>query len=174
MRQVASVDEAPIKKALRDAGATVEEVAAALAEAKAMEVSKRQAGVLVIGADQILECAGTWFDKPANKEQAADQLKTLSGRTHRLVSAVCVVQDQRRLWQHVESPRLTMRRLGKDEVAEYLRMAGPEVLESVGAYRLEGLGARLFAAIEGDYFTILGLPLLPLLAFLRSRDAIDT
>ena len=150
-------------------GARTEEAAEALARAKAEAVSPRHSGALVIGADQILECAGTWFDKPPDAKAAARQLESLCGRTHRLVSAVCVVRDGGRLWHMVEAARLTMRPLSEAAIAAYLEKAGPEALDSVGAYRLEGLGAQLFSEIEGDYFAILGLPLLPLLAFLRQH-----
>ena len=148
-------------------GAGVEEAAATLARAKAEAVSPRHSGPLVIGADQILECAGTWFDKPPDAKTAAQQLASLGGRTHRLVSAACVVCDGQVLWQVVEAARLTMRPLSEAAIAAYLKKAGPDALGSVGAYRLEGLGAQLFSEIEGDFFTILGLPLLPLLTFLR-------
>lgn len=149
--------------------AGVEEAAEALARAKAEAVSPRHTGALVIGADQILECAGAWFDKPPDATAAARQLGSLCGRTHRLVSAVCVARDGQIIWQVVDAARLTMRPLSEAAIAAYLEKAGPEALESVGAYRLEGLGAQLFSAIEGDFFTILGLPLLPLLAFLRQH-----
>ena len=140
-----------------------------MALAKAEAVSPRHSNALVIGADQILECAGTWFDKPPDAEAAARQLGSLCGRTHRLVSAVCVVRDGQRLWQLVEAAHLTMRPLSEAAIAAYLEKAGLQALHSVGAYQLEGLGAQLFSEIEGDFFTILGLPLLPLLVFLREH-----
>lgn len=142
-----------------------------LAEAKA--TADDHGTALVIGADQLLECDGRWFDKPASMDEAADHLRALSGRTHRLVSAVCVATGGTVTWRHVEVPLMTMRRLDDDFITAYLDRAGPSILESVGAYRLEGIGARLFAHIDGDYFTILGLPLLPLLAFLRQAEAVD-
>ncbi len=142
-----------------------------LAEAKATADDHGMA--LVIGADQLLDCDGRWFDKPASMDEAADHLRALSGRTHRLVSAVCVATGGMVTWRHVEVPLMTMRRLDDDFIAAYLDRAGPSVLESVGAYRLEGVGARLFEHIDGDYFTILSLPLLPLLAFLRQAGAVD-
>jgi len=164
-----SLDEGVIKAGLLARRARTEEVAEALARAKAEAVSPRHSGALVIGADQMLECAGTWFDKPPDTKAAARQLGSLSGRTHRLVSAVCVVRDGDRLWHVVETARLTMRPLSQAAIAAYLEKAGPEALDSVGAYRLEGLGAQLFSEIDGDFFAILGLPLLPLLAFLRQH-----
>jgi len=164
------VDESEIKAGLVARGAGVEEAAGALARAKAEAVSFRHSSALVIGADQILECTGIWFDKPPDATAAGRQLGYLCGRTHRLVSAVCVACDGQILWQVVETARLTMRPLSEAAIAAYLVKAGSEVLDSAGAYWLEGLGAQLFSEIEGDYFTILGLPLLPLLAFLRQCD----
>jgi septum formation protein len=165
------LDEAAIKAAGRQAGSAVEDVAMALAEAKA--TADDHGTALVVGADQILDCDGSWFDKPTSIDGAAAHLRALSGRTHRLVSAVCVAGRGDVRWRHVESPRMTMRRLDDGFIDDYLARAGPSVLDSVGAYRLESLGAQLFERIEGDYFTILGLPLLPLLAFLRDAGAVD-
>jgi septum formation protein len=149
----------------------VEAVATMLADAKATAAD--YGDDWVIGADQILECRGTWFDKPPSMEAAVDHLIALAGRTHRLVSAVCVARGGVVRWRHVEAPRLTVRELDRADIEAYLARCGPEVLESVGAYRLEGLGARLFERIEGDYFTILGLPLLPLLAYMREAGIVD-
>lgn len=161
----AAIDETAVKSALQ--GIAVEEVALALADSKACAVAARRPGALVIGADQILECDGRWFDKPANLPEAARHLRALRGRTHRLVSAVVAVKDGQRLWRHVAEARLTMRPFSDQFLDDYLARGEPAILESVGAYRLEGLGAQLFETVEGDYFTILGLPLLPLLEFLR-------
>jgi len=168
----AAIDETGIISDLRNRGTAVTEVAKALAKSKAEVVAGRQTGALVIGADQIMECEGKWYQKPSDHAAAAAQLRELSGRTHRLVSAVCVVRDGQLLWQHVETPRLTIRRFSDRFLDEYLERAGSSALESVGSYRLEGLGAQLFSAIEGDYFSILGLPLLPLLTFLRSQGVV--
>ncbi len=165
LRDPASIDEGGITSACRAKGAAV--VAEALARAKAEAVSARHRGALVVGADQILECGDIWFDKPADGECAAAHLRTLRGRTHRLVSAVCVVRDGKRIWRHMETARLTMWAFDDAFIDRYLERAGPAVLESLGAYRLEGVGAQLFSDIQGDFFAILGLPLLPLLAFLR-------
>ena len=167
LRDPASIDEGVIKSAFRAKGATAAVAAEALARAKAEAVSKRHQGALVVGADQILQCGDAWFDKPADGEQAASHLRTLRGRTHSLVSAVCVVRDGERAWRHVETARLTMWAFDDAFIERYLERAGEAALESLGAYRLEGLGMRLFSDIEGDFFAILGLPLLPLLAFLR-------
>jgi septum formation protein len=161
----AGIDESAVKAAMQ--GVAVEEVALALADSKACAVAARRPGALVIGADQILECEGRWFDKPADAAEAARHLRTLRGRTHRLISAAVVVRDGARLWRHVAEARLTMRPFSDQFLDGYLAHGGPAVLESVGVYRLEGLGAQLFEAIDGDYFTILGLPLLALLDFLR-------
>jgi septum formation protein len=145
------------------------EIAALLARAKALAVSSRQPGRLVVGADQTLAQGTQLFSKPAGRAQAAEQLRALAGCVHELHSAVAVVRDGKILFAEVAVARLTMRRLGRPEIEAYLDEAGEAVMTSVGAYQLEGLGVYLFERIEGDHFTILGLPLLPLLAFLRSE-----
>jgi septum formation protein len=165
----ARVDEAEVKASLRAERAAAAAAAETLAEIKANKVSRRAPGALVIGADQILECEGRWFDKPPDRAGAAAHLRALGGKTHALVTAACVVRDGVRIWHQREAPRLTMRPLDETFIESYLDAAGPEVLETVGAYRLEGLGAQLFTKVSGDYFTILGLPLLPLLGFLREH-----
>ncbi|HYG84703.1 MAG TPA: Maf family protein [Azospirillum sp.] len=168
----ASVDEETIKHHCRDAGATVEATADTLAERKAHSVSLRHPGALVLGADQMLECDGVWFDKPEDRARAAAHLAILRGRTHRLISAAVVVRDGQRLWDTVDAATLTMRPFGDAFLEHYLDMAGDDVLHSVGVYHLEGLGAQLFERVEGDYFTILGLPLLPVLGFLRGQGVL--
>jgi septum formation protein len=165
----AQIDETEVKDSLRAEQADAAAAAETLAELKAIRVSRRAPGALVIGADQILECEGRWFDKPPDRAAAAAHLRALGGKTHALVSAVCVVRDGVRIWHHREAARLTMRPLDAAFIESYLDAAGPQVLETVGAYRLEGLGAQLFTKVSGDYFTILGLPLLPLLGFLREH-----
>lgn len=167
--QVAPVDEQGVKDALRQETDDPAEVAVALAELKAMRVSARRPGTIVIGADQMLDCAGQWYDKPTDRAAAADQLRSLRGQTHRLCSAVVACRDGRRLWHHVGDARLTMRRFSDAFLESYLDHAGTAVLAAVGAYQVEGLGAQLFARIDGDHFTILGLPLLALLDFLREN-----
>ncbi|MGY0777229.1 Maf-like protein [Azospirillum argentinense] len=168
----AAVDEEEIKLAARAEGAPVEDVAEALAELKAQRVTRKHPGALVIGADQMLECEGRWFDKPADRDAARAQLQDLRGKTHRLVSCAVVIRDGERLWHHVDRARLTMRPFSDAFLDSYLNAAGDDVLGSVGAYHLEGLGAQLFHRVDGDFFTILGLPLLPLLGFLRVHGVI--
>jgi septum formation protein len=145
------------------------EIAAHLARAKALAVSSRQPGGYVIGADQTLALGTRLFSKPAGRAQAAEQLRALAGRSHELHSAVAVARDREILFEEIATARMNMRRLGEAEIETYLDQAGEAVTTSVGAYQLEGLGVHLFERIEGDHFTILGLPLLPLLAFLRSE-----
>ncbi|BAI70640.1 septum formation protein [Azospirillum sp. B510] len=161
------VDEDEVKAAGRAEGVPADIVAEALAELKAQRITRRHPGALVVGADQMLECEGRWFDKPADLAAARAQLLDLRGRTHRLVSCAVVVRDGERIWHKVDSARLTMRNFTEAFLDEYLTRVGDDVLHSVGAYQLEGLGAQLFQRVEGDFFTILGLPLLPLLGFLR-------
>ena len=145
------------------------EIASLLAREKALSVSARQPGKFVIGADQTLALGERLFSKPAGRAQAAEQLRTLAGRRHELHSAVAVARDGKILFEAVAIAGMTMRRLGEAEIDVYLDEAGDAVTSSVGAYQLERLGVHLFERIEGDHFTILGLPLLPLLAFLRSE-----
>lgn len=143
-----------------------------LAEAKAEAVSERRPGLLVIGADQLLECDGVWFDKPASIDAARSHLRALRGRTHCLYTAVAVAVDGRTLWNHLAVPTLTMRSFSDAFLETYLDAGGSALLSSVGAYRLEAGGVQLFTEIDGDYFSILGLPLLPLLAFLRAAGCV--
>lgn len=145
-------------------------IARHLAREKAIHVSQQRAGRFVIGADQTLALGSRQFNKPAGRVQAAEQLGALAGRTHELHSAVSVVSDGKVLFDDVASARLTMRPLTASAIDAYLDAAGEKVTTSVGAYQLEGLGIHLFERIEGDHFTILGLPLLPLLDFLRGRN----
>ena len=166
----ANVDEAAIKKIMLAEGGDAASIALALAEEKARVISRDQPGALVIGADQILVCGGQLYDKPPDMAAAAQHLAGLQGKAHDLATAAVVVLGGKVIWQNVSSPHLTMRGLSGPEIARYLKHTGPKALESVGAYQLEGLGATLFDDIDGDFFTILGLPLLPLLAFLRARD----
>ena len=144
-------------------------IAGLLAREKALSVSKRQSGKYVVGADQTLALEDRLLSKPAGRAEAAEQLRALAGRSHELHSAVAVVRDDKILFEAVSVARMTMRQLSGAEIRAYLDEAGEAVTSSVGAYQLEGLGVHLFERIEGDHFTILGLPLLPLLAFLRSE-----
>ncbi len=161
------MDEDEVKLAMAASGADAAMVAESLAVAKAVRISNRHGDALVIGADQMLECEGVWYDKPADSDKARSQLKALRGRSHQLISCVSVVRDGQRMWHHTARAELTMRSFSDDFLDDYLETAGPDILDSVGAYRLEGMGVQLFSAISGDYFTVLGLPLVPLLDFLR-------
>ncbi|HWA41988.1 MAG TPA: Maf family nucleotide pyrophosphatase [Hypericibacter adhaerens] len=170
--EAAPVDEEEAKRSLESEGADAAALAEALAELKARAVSRRHPGRFVIGADQVLDCEGRRFDKPPDAAAARAQLMALRGKTHELISAAVVVRDGERLWHHTARARLTMRPFSPAFLDEYLARGLPDILGSVGAYRLEGLGAQLFSRIEGDYFTILGLPLLPLLDFLRPHGLV--
>jgi septum formation protein len=167
-----NVDEAHLKRGFVASGLDVRQAAEALARAKADDGLSRHPGRIVIGADQMLECDGEWFDKPADRTAAARQLQRLAGRTHRLVSAVVALRDETHDWSHIDTAELTLRPFGADFVEAYLDAAGDRVLSSVGCYQIEGLGIQLFSAIAGDHFTIQGLPLLPLLAYLRNQDVL--
>jgi len=145
------------------------EIAGLLAREKASFVSSNNPGRYVVGADQTLALGNHLFSKPAGRAQAADQLRLLAGQTHELHSAVAVARDGQMLFSEVSIARMTMRQLSGEAIRTYLDTAGDAVTTSVGAYQLEGLGVHLFERIEGDHFTILGLPLLPLLAFLRGQ-----
>ena len=165
-------DEDEIKRSMRASGFDAAATAEALSEQKARSVARRHAGALVVGADQILECDGTSFDKPADFDTARIQLRALAARRHDLVSAVCIVQDGERLWHAVDRAQLWMRPLGEEFIETYLRAVGDAAFAGPGSYQVEGLGAQLFQRIEGDHYTILGLPLLPLLDFLRARGVL--
>ncbi len=148
------------------------DIAALLAEQKAAFVSLRHPGRYVVGADQTLSVGDRLFNKPAGRDQAAQQLRDLSGKTHELHSAIAVACDGATIFSHVSVAHMTMRQLDDAAIDAYLDAAGDKVTTSVGAYQLEGLGVHLFELIEGDHFTILGLPLLPLLKFLRGERMI--
>jgi septum formation protein len=168
----ADIDESAIKAECRRAGGSSADCAARLAEAKARAVAARRPGELVLGADQLLDCAGEWYDKPRDREEARDQLRRLRGRSHELVTAAAIVLGDERLWHAVERPRVTIRAFSDTFLERYLDAMGERVLKTVGGYELEGLGAQLMEKVEGDYFAILGLPLLPLLHFLRGAGAL--
>ncbi|MDA1099563.1 MAG: Maf family protein [Proteobacteria bacterium] len=170
--QPADLDEGAIKAALQTASSAAGAIAAALAQAKAQAVARYHPDAWVIGADQILSCDGELFDKAPDVAAAGTILRRLQGRRHELHAAVCVVRydgtEDLILWHHTCTAQLWMRSLSDDLIAGYLDQAGRSVLCSVGCYRIEGLGVQLFDRIEGDHFTILGLPLMPLLHFLRT------
>jgi septum formation protein len=170
----AELDEGLLKQACRAEERDAAGCALALAEAKARQVSVHCGQAVVIGADQLLVCDQVWFDKPADLGEARTQLRALRGRTHELVTAVCAVRDGSRLWNAVSSPRLAMRHFTDDFLDDYISAEGADILGSVGAYQLESKGVQLFDHIEGDYFTILGLPLLELLGFLRTKGMIPS
>jgi len=144
-----------------------------LARAKALAVAATRPGQLVLGADQTLARGSTRFSKPADRAAAAEQLRALRGRTHELHSALALARDGAVLFDCVDTARLTMRDVSDRFLDDYLAMAGNAALTSVGGYQLEGIGVHLFEKIEGDYFTILGLPLLPLLGYLRQNKFVD-
>ncbi|MHA1567519.1 MAG: Maf family protein [Alphaproteobacteria bacterium] len=168
----AHVDEAAVKEAMAQEKAPPAAVAELLAETKAQQVSRRHPQALVIGADQILACNDVLFDKPADLDHARAHLMALRGRGHFLHAGICVVRDGQRIWHHNDTAELTMRQFSDAFLDSYLAATGAQSCQTVGAYQLEGLGAQLFSKIRGDYFTILGLPLLPLLDFLRNHQVI--
>jgi septum formation protein len=168
------VDERAVEASLSGTTVGPDDVASILAEVKATEVSLRHPDDLVIGADQTLALGDRRFDKPADMDAARRQLLALAGRSHELHSAVVVCRSGEVLFRHVASATLTMRAFTPAFVGHYLAVVGERALSSVGAYQVEGYGIQLFEEIEGDHFTILGLPLLPLLGFLRTRGVIET
>ena len=170
--RVAGVDEAAIKESAQAEGISADEAALMLADAKAARVAAQMPDALVIGADQLLVCEGAWFDKPPDMAAARSHLQRLRGRQHELVTALVCHRAGQRIWQHVAKPRMTMRDFSDAFLEAYLAAEGDALLSSVGAYRLEGHGAQLFDAIEGDQPAILGLPLLPLLGFLRQHGVL--
>ena len=165
-----NVDEASVRRTMIADGAPVEAGAVLLAEMKALEVSRAHPDAFTIGADQILECGGAWFEKPETIDQARAQLLDLTGKRHRLISSVVVAMGGSNIWQHTDQAQMTMRPVGRAFLEQYIEIMGDGMFASVGGYQLEGLGAQLFSEVTGDHYTILGLPLLPLLSFLRSHD----
>ena len=167
----AEIDERQIEQTLNNA--TPDEVALALAEAKAIDVGGQRRGAFVLGSDQTMSLGNRVYHKPRSLGEARENLLSLSGQTHRLNSAIVLVRDGTVLWRHVSYADLSVRPLTENFVDRYLGRVGEKVFTSVGAYQLEGEGIQLFRKIEGDYFTILGLPMLPLLEKLRELGAID-
>lgn len=169
----ATIDERAVEKALEGTGASPEDLAQVLAEAKALDVSEKKPGRLVLGCDQTLSLGDELFHKPKDMEEARRHLLKLSGRTHQLNSAVVLARNGEALWRDVGIARLTMRKLEPAFIGRHLARVGPMALNSVGAYQIEGEGVQLFEKIEGDYFTIVGLQLLAVLKELRAMGAID-
>ncbi len=172
----ARVDEESVKASLSAEGASPREIADKLAELKAMRVGAKlvetSPQTLVLGADQVLVFEDRIFDKPRDRAEAAEHLRALRGKTHQLLSAAVIVADGRPAWRHVGRAQLMMRPFSDKFLDDYLDRLGDTVLETVGCYHLEGLGAQLFSRVQGDYFTVLGLPLLEILGFLRARGGL--
>lgn len=171
--QPAAVDEGELKVSIRAAGGSAGEAALALAELKAQRIAiAASPEAIVLGADQILTSDDQWFDKPESREAAGAQLARLAGKPHDLHTAVVGFRGQARIWHHLDRTRLWMRALSPDFLEHYLDAVGDDVQETVGGYHIERLGPHLFTRIEGDHFAILGLPLLPTLAFLRDQGIV--
>ena len=171
----AGVDETELKKVMSTETLSVkgDDLAEFLAEAKAIEVSQKHPQSLGIGADQTLQMGTTLYDKASDLSDARAKLLALRGNTHVLYSAVTCAKGGQVVWRYVDAAHLTMRNFSAEFLGKYLALLGDDLLTSVGGYKLESQGAQLFEKISGDYFTILGMPLLPLLHFLRSQDFLD-
>lgn len=168
------VDEETIKQSLLNQGFGPRDLADALAEAKAVKLSSKNPQALVIGADQTLECAdGTMLDKAETPQKAIDQLHWLAGKTHKLYSAAVIAERGEPVWRFVATSRMTMRPLSDEFITLYVNSAWDQIRHCVGCYQVEGLGAQLFSQIQGGHFDIMGLPLLPLLSFLRERGILS-
>ena len=169
--QTSRVDEDAFKESMRAEGLSPMDQADYLAQMKSEKVSSQAKG-LVLGADQMLSLNGGGFDKPKTREEAFERLKEFSGKTHHLECAAVISENGEAVWRYIARPKLTMRKLSDEYINTYLDQIGDAAFESVGAYQLEGLGVQLFSAIEGDYFSILGLPLLQILDYLRERGVL--
>ncbi|GEO86593.1 MULTISPECIES: Maf-like protein [Alphaproteobacteria] len=169
----AAIDERAVERSIEHRSLGPAELAVELALQKALEVSDRFPGALVVGCDQTMSLGQEVFHKPSDRVEARTNLQALRGKTHRLNSGVVLVRDGAEIWRHVSIADLTMRDFSEDFLDDYLERCGEAVMRSVGCYQLEGIGIQLFTTILGDYFTILGLPLLPLLERLRALGEID-
>ena len=170
----ARIDEDALRAALAAESATPRDIADALAEAKAMRLAQRHPSALVLGCDQILALGPRIFAKPQTRDEARQHLNDLQGQTHQLLSALVLYHNGEPVWRHVGTARLTMRTASAEYLDAYLDRNWPAVAQSIGCYQLESEGIRLFSSLEGDYFTILGLPLLPLLNYLSLRGFIPS
>ncbi len=168
----ARIDEESIRAAMQAEGAKPRDLADTLAEMKARKLSERHPDAVVIGSDQVLEFEGEVWGKPETPDEARAQLQRLRGKTHKLISAVVLYERAEPVWRYVGEARLTMRTFSDEYLADYLARNWDDVRHSVGAYQLESEGVRLFAAVDGDHFTVLGMPLLPLLNYLSQRGFI--
>jgi septum formation protein len=167
------IDEIAIRDSLTAEDASPRDIADALAEMKARKIAEREEGALVLGCDQVLEFDRRAWGKPETPDEALQQLQMFRGKSHKLLSAVVLYDAGKPIWRHLGEVRLTMRMMSDDWLAGYVARNWESIRHSVGGYRLEEEGIRLFLTIEGDYFTILGLPLLPLLGYLGERGFID-
>ncbi len=165
------IDEAAIKDSMLAQNARLQDIADALAEAKSMRVSRHEAG-FVIGADQIMVMDDQLYDKPKSVKEARERLIAMRGKTHKLIGAVVICENGQTVWRHMSKTTLTMRDFSDDFLDYYIKSEGDLLTQSVGAYRFEGLGSQLFSDVKGDFFSILGLSLLPVLDYLRMRGAI--
>ena len=170
----ARIDEDAIRRSLQAGLAKPDDIADALAELKARKLAEKNPTSLVLGCDQVLAIGSEILNKPETVEEAESQISRLQGQTHQLLSAVVLYDDNKPIWRHMGVARMTMRTLSQDYLTAYLSRNWPAIATSVGGYKLEHEGVRLFSRIEGDYFTILGLPLLPLLGYLGDRGFLQT
>ncbi|WP_417822885.1 Maf family protein [Thalassospira lucentensis] len=166
------IDEEGYKQSMKAEGANAAQAAETLAEMKALRMYRQQPDGIVIAADQMLECNGIWFDKPKDRDNTRAQLLALRGKTHQLVSAAVIYKEGSRIWGTIDTAHLTMRNFTEEWLDWYLDAAGEDIFNCVGGYQLEGIGAQLFTEVRGDYFTVLGLPLLPLIGFLRDHGVL--
>ena len=169
----AHIDETAILQSMQAAGAPPRDIADALAELKAVKISRSAPGALVLGGDQMLECEGRLFEKARTVAEARETLLTLRGKKHKLISAAVIARDGAAIWRHIDDATLTMRNFSDAFLEEYVAKAGPILTSGVGAYESEGLGLQLFSVIRGDSYTIRGMPLLPILEALRNYGVIQ-